>query len=362
MLLQVPPDVVRRSQAMSRSWVFRRLQLAWVIAVVIVVGACASTAHGISASSVIKTPGGWQVSDQVAVVGGDLYYLATATMNFDSAPDLWQKSAGHAKDLGQISVKPDCEYAYARALRKLPDGRLGAIATCHTSTADGDTDKTFYIAIDVAGGKVSTTVIVDLPSHWNDVGWDADMKAGWLTYQKDDDHGDTCAGIARIAAGKALPFGDYSPSGIFDWPIDAVAIASNGAPCSAYGEAAFASVDQLGDMMFMASPSATRKSGPARMSAEWGLFSLNRESRQITTIVGGFVKPIGIATSLDGQHVLVSAARLGVDALWLVDTRTGEVRSLVIGSYGSPTFGSDGHSAITTDNHERIVQIDFNSP
>jgi hypothetical protein len=306
-------------------------------------------ACGNAIASTMTTPADWRIVGGVAVWGNDVYYLATAEMNDEGAPDLWHiNDSGKAHDLGTVSVPDECEYAFLGGLVGLSSGSVGAVATCADFGEDGDSGKAFYVTIDVASEPPVASVLMDLPDslpYTQAVVWDSgSLRSGWLIYADVND----CAAIARIVNGTPGPFGPYAPTTGLDWPIDYDALHPESPDCSHRGEAGFTAADHSRDLIFLASSNAIGKSGTDRDDVGWKLFSMTPQ-RAVSQFPAEFVDPAGLAASPTADQIAISAKHDGVAGLWVVDTTTKAIKLIRKGDYGPPTYRPDGKDVIATD-------------
>lgn len=281
---------------------------------------------------------------------GQIYLLRLINAG-SSGEELWRTGPGR-KAASRVPVDTSnlsCPLPYLSDLRKLPDGRLGAAAACFD-----DPHNLTYVTLAVAAAGVVATPLAPL-TFSDDVVWSADGRTGWISRNSRG-----CAGIAAMGLAGVEPFGDYTPSDLLPWKIDADFFGPTGENnCTARGRAAFPALTSDGEgLLFLASPASAGVSpndtGTGRDQLTWNLYRLDVKSRSLEQLATGFSQPTGLAAG-DGGLILLSGARDGQQGIWRIDAGSGKVELRKTGNFGPPYLSPDQRSVI-------IVRYSYREP
>jgi hypothetical protein len=277
----------------------------------------------------------------VPMEDGRVYFLRLLDAS-SSGTELWRTGPAlrAASKVPVDTSNLSCQLPYLSELRRLPDGRLGAVAACFD-----DPDNDTYVSLAVAAGGAVATPLAPLTST-DDVVWSADGRTGWTSRNSRG-----CAGIAAMGPAGVEPFGDYTPADLLPWKIDADFFAPRGGDnCTARGRAAFPALTPDGEaLLFMASPASAWVSpnnmGTGRDRLPWNLYRLTLASRSVELLATGFSQPTGLVAG-DSGLILVSGARDGQQGVWRIDAGTRKVELRKAGNFGPPYLSPDHRSVI----------------
>lgn len=298
------------------------------------------------------TPSGVLSPEVAPTEDGRVYFLRSAYGGTESPAELWRTEPDQGTD-SRVAVDTSnlsCRSPFLFSLRTMPDGRLGAAASCPE-----DREHAGYVAFAVTAGGVVATPLAPLTVD-DDVVWSADGRSGWIIRSSRG-----CAGIAAMGLAGAEPFGEYTPSNLLPWKIDGdfFGAVRDREDCTSRGRAAFPALTADGEaLLFLASPASAGVSpnpmGTGRDQLTWNLYRLALKSRSLEMLATGFSRPTGLVAG-DGGSVLVTGARGGRQGVWRIDAGSRKVESVKAGNFGPPSLSPDHRSVI-------IVRYSYSEP
>jgi len=332
--LRCPMGSGRGQRTSSRLWPALLASLTLIAAYMNLLGCRGADEYHFAVPSGLISP------DVAPTEDGRVYFLRNAFGELGSPAELWRTEVNKkAESMGAVDASAlPCRSPFLYHLRKLPDGRLGATASC-----PGTPSSATYVTLTTAPGGVAAAPLAPLPDD-DDVVWSDDGQSGWVTRNSAG-----CAGIAAMSRVGVQPFGSYTPSSLLPWNIDGDFFGPAKDDCTGRGRAAFPALTSDGEaLLFLASPASAGVSpggmGTGRDQKTWNLYRLALKSRSLATLATGLSQPTGMTAGDDGL-ILVCGMKDGRRGVWRIDTGSRKLELVKAGNFGPPIL-SPGHRSI----------------
>lgn len=233
-----------------------------------------------------------------------------------------------------------------RALRTLPDGRLGAIKSCvgrYPEQTIWGRDESSLVAYDWETGEVEPLMSVPLPVDDGPGGfaWNPNMTLGVQEFLG------LRGTLYWLTPNGARPMTATVQDGNRSFRLD-----ENYSALASYSDATHATglandPDWSHDgrfIVFLANVDAIGKEGMYRSSGEWGLYVMDPVELASQKKTGGIYDPGWLSLAPDDRHVLLTAS-LGwrrQSGLWLINMNAGETKLVAAGEFAGAEWSPDG--------------------
>ncbi len=232
----------------------------------------------------------------------------------------WLTPDGVLGDQLPIPEELGCVRFDVRRPMRLPDNRLGFIASCLPPIETGKAQKDYLRAYDLKTQTISPLLDGVIPTDSGETGifaWAPDMQRAFAT---NGNQLETKLYWFTPGTSDVTWFPTKIPLAAYvDWSPDGSTIAWDG------------------------SPGSPNRGVVAALSAKFNLYLMDPDGSNLRLIVTGYQNPAGLAWSPDGRWLVLIANFDGhTDAAWLIDPQTGSRRMLAQGDFQWPAWSPDG--------------------